>query len=269
MKHFIWLNISMEKSSILEDLMDNSILKEIPYGSKYKTPDLEYNNIFIPYVAAEMKQDYLYFREYINSRIQISKSHFDENIIYSIYNMFALVLTKSKGIKFSINGVVSSNKFGISYTDGSFSNKVGSAGYACCKLTDIANNGLYDSFSGDRFLHESFSGKIDDGTNNIGELTAIKVAIENFNEKDFQIIISDSIYGIKSYREYIHVWKNNGYLAYNNKPIKNKELIINTFDKIKEQQKSNKIIVFCWTKGHANNQFNEQCDILAKGEIGI
>ena len=56
--------------------------------------------------------------------------------------------------------------------------------------------GLYDDFTGRNFKFDAFAGKIENGTNNIGELTAIKVAIENFGNKKYQMIISDSIYGL-------------------------------------------------------------------------
>ena len=108
---------------------------------------------------------------------------------------------------------LSDEQIGISYTDGSFSKNQTSAAYACCKLLNESPDGLLDDFTGKKFIFDAFSGTIKEGTNNIGELTAIKIAIENFNDKTFQLIISDSIYGIKSYREYIHVWKNNGIMG--------------------------------------------------------
>ena len=269
MKNLIWLDVSMESSSLLEDIMDNTILKDAPYSSKYKLPNLEYNNILIELfkvIPDDVK--YLEFRNQILSHTIVNQYSTNEDILYSIYFAFAPILTKSKSYSFSIHGTLTPDQFGVMYTDGSYSNKVGDAGYACCKLTEANAGGAFDPFNEQKFLYESFSGRIKDGTNNIGELTAIKVAIENFNEKPFQVIVSDSISGIKSYREYIHNSKINGYKAYNKKPIKNKELIVETYEKLKEAQKD-KIIMFAWTKGHANNDFNEICDVLAKGEIGI
>ena len=150
-----------------------------------------------------------------------------------------------------------------------FSGEVGFAGeIGLFSSTFHGKDGLLDDFTGKKFIFDAFSGTIKEGTNNIGELTAIKIAIENFNNKTFQLIISDSIYGIKSYREYIHVWKNNGYKTYSKKEIKNKDLIIETYEELKEVQK-NKIVLLKWTKGHDQNSFNEKCDELAKKELGI
>ena len=251
--------------------MDNAALKCFAFGAKYKTPALDYDNVFTPIYTGSEDDRYLASREYVKSKIKYpSNFELDESTIYTIYTIFAPVINTAKSISFSINGITDTDKFGIMYTDGSYSKNVGDAGYACCKLTDIDyNNGNLDPFSNRKYLCETFSGRIKEGTNNIGELTAIKVALENLSEKSFQVIISDSIYGIKTYREYIHVWKNNGYKAYNKKPIKNKDLITETYDKLKEAQKNKKIVVFAWTKGHANNTFNEICDELAKKEIGL
>ena len=43
--------------------------------------------------------------------------------------------------------------------------------------------------------------------------------------KKLFIILSDSTYGIKCFREWIYSWQKNRYRTFNNKPIKNKELI--------------------------------------------
>ena len=36
----------------------------------------------------------------------------------------------------------------------------------------------------------------------------------------------------------------------------------------KEKQKNEHIVLLKWTKGHANNSFNEKCDEMAKKELG-
>lgn len=267
---YLLTNIVLEKSSILEELMDNTVLKEIAYGSKFKEPTLEYDNVLIPLICVnEEDQGYILEGAKLKNRvIQQPGIMYSEDTYYSLYNVLAPVLAKSKVSTISILECVDEDQIDIFYTDGSFSKNGDSAAYACCKLLEESATGLYDDFTGRNFKFDAFAGKIENGTNNIGELTAIKVAIENFGNKKYQMIISDSIYGIKSYREWIYNWKKNGYKASSNKPIKNKDLITETFAKLQEQQNS-KVVLMKWTKGHANNSFNEKCDEMAKKELGI
>jgi ribonuclease HI len=72
-------------------------------------------------------------------------------------------------------------------------------------------------------------------SNNVAELTAIKLGIEtiikyyNFNFKDIIKIYSDSQYSIDCFQKYCKQWQRNGWKKYNkgkgNKEIKNIELI--------------------------------------------
>ena len=270
MKQYLLVNAVFEKSSLLESLLDDTILKEYAYGSKYKDPNLEYDYILIPLILCdetdqEFALNYYKLAQRITQQVGISYS---EDVYYSLFKVFKDALDKSKSMSLTILDCIDEDKIGISYTDGSFSKNNETAAYACCTLLTEDANGLLDDFTGRNFKFEAYSGKIENGTNNIGELTAIKEATKHFGDKKYQMIISDSIYGIKTYREYIHVWKNNGYKAYNKKPIKNKELIVETQDMLNEAR-NEKIILLKWTKGHANNSFNEKCDEMAKKELGI
>lgn len=82
----------------------------------------------------------------------------------------------------------------------------------------------------------------------------------------FQVVISDSEYGLKCIREWYYNWKANGFKTYSKKPIANKDLICSIFDKISDFQK---MIFFKWVKGHNKNSFNELCDIEAKAALDI
>jgi len=263
---YILLDFSSEMSSVLEDLLDNDILKEAAFTAKYKTPSLSYNNILVPLNSdVEVPETTLFLtKQHVTQWQNVS---YDDSIYKSIYAMFKKLITEhsDSNFTFTICNILDSSKFGIAYTDGSCTRE-NVAGWAYCKLTDISPEGNYDPFSKERFLHEEFSGLITEGTNNIGELTAIKVAVEHFDEKPYQIIISDSIYGIKAFREYIHVWKNNGYKTFSKKPIKNDALIKETYKEMKEI--NNKLIFLKWTKGHADSAFNNICDTLAKSQSG-
>lgn len=266
---YLLINLSTPVSSVIETLVDDTILKDIPFGRKFKTPSLSYENILIPFLIADQKDsDFILNYDNITSHvIQTNYFSYGDDVYYSLFKVFKELINKAKTFSFQVLDQISEEDIDLTYTDGSHSKNENKASYACCKLLTEDANGVLDDFTGKKWTYKPFSGVINDGTNNIGELTAIKVAIENLQSKKYQVIISDSIYSIKTYREYIHVWKNNGYKAYNKKDIKNKELIIDTYEKIKNA--GDKIILFKWTKGHNNNSFNEICDELAKNELGI
>lgn len=270
MKQFILVDATFDSSSLIETLIDDKILKEYAYGMKYKSPRLEYGNILIPLILMD-ESDHEFSMNYYKLAQKVVQKQgitYSEDVYYSLYKTFSEIINKDVNCSLNVIDLVDEDNIGIFYTDGSFSKNTEEAAYACCQLLDESNDGLADDFTGRKFEFNAYSGKIEKGTNNIGELTAIKVAIENFHGKKYQMIISDSIYGIKSYREYIHTWKNNGYKAYNKKPIKNKELICETYAKLQEKQNDH-IVLLKWTKGHANNSFNEKCDEMAKKELGI
>lgn len=264
---FLVINASFEASNVLEQILDEDVFKNDGIGSKYKKPKLEYYNVLIP-LQSIPENYYENYQLIEGSLVHYSGVSFNNDTLYTLWEKFKPVIIKSKEMSIDVLRVIDDSEIGISYTDGSFSNSSKKASYACYTLLNEDINGTYDDFTGKTFVSKDFSGVIDEGTNNIGELTAIKIAAENFNEKPYQIIISDSIYGIKTYREYIHVWKNNGFKTYAGKPIKNKELIVDTEEILKEHYKQ-KIVFFKWTKGHAKNSFNDLCDQLAKKELGI
>lgn len=266
--NYLLLNSTFESSSVIEDIVDNQILKDFPYATKYKTPILSYGNILIPYIVTDPNDtDFLLLEgtlfSHLTSAITITR-----DMVYSIFKVFKDVLSKQKSMLIDILSVVNIDNIGIIYSDGSSSKIKGAAGYGVCKLTEESTNGTYDDFTGKLWNYEAYSGRIENGTNNVGELTGVKSAIINTNHKPIQIIISDNIYSIKSFREYVYNWKNNGWLAYNKKPIKNKELIQETYNDLLNVLKD-KLVLFKWTKGHAGDSFNEICDKLAKKESGV
>jgi len=267
---YILVNIKTKLDTINENILDNDILKEIPFNSKHKTVNLEYDYVMLNYIdkntaAIEDINQYTIHKNNLLSLLPQNISY-DENILYSIYFVFKEILFKNISMSIFIQSIIEDKDIQIFYTDGSA--KLNEAAYACCKLLPEKSNIMaYDILTEDYFSYEKFSGKILTGTNNVGELTAIKTAVDNMTNKTYQIIISDSIYGLKSFREYIYNWEKNGYNAYNKKPIKNKELIIEIYDKI--LKKENNIILFKWTKGHKDTEFNNICDKMAKSELGI
>lgn len=92
---------------------------------------------------------------------------------------------------------------------------------------------------------------IGQATNNIAELTAIKVALESLKRKDLPVrIFSDSTYSI-------------GLLTLGWKPRKNKDLV----EKIKQLIKGFSDLEFIKVKGHAGIKENEVADYLATSAI--
>lgn len=262
---YILLNLTTAVNSIVEDELDNKILKEAAYGFKYKTPKLVYGHILLKVIPLD-EGDLNYNFQKTNVERCISMSAVKDDILYTIYKNFYSII--SKGITIDIVGFIPASNIEITYSDGSSSRITGKAGYGVCALREEVSNGQFDDFSKKNWKYDTYSGCIENGTNNVGELSGVKKALDVFGSKTFQVVISDNIYSIKTYREYVHVWKNNGWKAYNKKPIKNMELIKDTYNSLLSVNKT-KVVLFKWTKGHAGDNFNELCDELAKKESGV
>ena len=254
--NFILITVSSEKSSLLKELLDNKILNEIGFSAEFDSTNLIYDNVLIPYVENTDDEDFLLNKH----RINISDKY-----KYSVYLVFKDAINKYN-IDFKFIREINEDQFDISYTDGSYSKNNDKASFGCCKLISKDPNGTEDYFTKEKYLYETFNGEVKPATNNVGEVTGIKICVENFSNKTFQLIISDSIYAIKSFREWIYNWQKNGYKGKKSKKgIKNKELIIDTWNTIRN---SGKIIIYKWTKGHDGDNFNEICDQLAKDISG-
>lgn len=269
---FIILNISIGDNKLTETEFDLKLLKEIAFSSKMKSGNrILYNWILVPYLKASDSDEFKLARPAIGGMLDSVFSQ-NQDYLYSIFKFFQAgginidaALEKGK-TSIDIVGTIDDSKIGISYSDGSFKKATGTSSYAVFKLLEENEDGLLDDFTGRNMTAQSFSGTVPNSTNNIGELTAIKVAIENMGSQELQIIISDSEYSVKTFREWYYNWKNNGFKNYAKKPIANKDLIVDTFNTMVN---SKKMVLFKWTKGHDKNTFNEECDKLAKDVLGI
>ena len=96
-------------------------------------------------------------------------------------------------------------------------------------------------------------------TNNRMELTAAIKSILYLENKSNIQIYTDSKYLKDGIESWIHTWKKNGWKTSNKKQVKNKDLWIELDEEI---QKHN--IKWNWVKGHANDEFNEKADFLAR-----
>lgn len=117
----------------------------------------------------------------------------------------------------------------------------------------------------DKLFHTA-NGSIENGTNNIGELMAIKRALEYIreNDNDTYQILSDSAYCVNGISEWRHNWKKANWTRMG-KILKNRQLWIDIDALIEEIPCSHFFITHI--RGHANNKWNDLADKLAKGAI--
>ena len=99
-------------------------------------------------------------------------------------------------------------------------------------------------------------------TNNRMELTAAIKSIAYFKNRSNLEIFTDSKYLKDGIERWILNWKKNGWKTSNKKPVKNKDLWIQLDEEILKHN-----IKWNWVKGHANNEFNEKADSLARKYI--
>ena len=135
------------------------------------------------------------------------------------------------------------------YTDGACSGNPGIGGWGVVILIDNKNP-IY------------LNGGQIETTNNRMELVAAIKAVTYFNEKKELTIFTDSKYLKDGIESWIHKWKNNGWKTANKKPVKNKDLWIELDNEIDKHN-----VTWNWVKGHANNEFNEKADFLARKYI--
>ena len=98
------------------------------------------------------------------------------------------------------------------------------------------------------------------GTNNLGELTAILRLLEATAETGEELhILADSQYAINVVSKWRLGWKKRGWTKADKKPIKNLKLI-QEIDRAMEGRR----VTFEWVKGHAGHRMNERADDLAR-----
>ncbi len=129
------------------------------------------------------------------------------------------------------------------YTDGACSGNPGPGGWGV----------LISDEDGER---ELFGGE-PETTNNRMEMQAV---IEALKATSGAIILyTDSQYVKNGITTWIHGWKRNGWKTASRKPVKNKDLWIETDDLA-----SGREIDWRWVKGHAGHEGNERADELAR-----
>ncbi len=136
------------------------------------------------------------------------------------------------------------------YTDGACSGNPGPGGWAAILKWN---------------QHEKeLSGYAPDTTNNRMELQAVIEGLKAITNNDYPVIITtDSKYIHDAFiKDWISGWKKRGWKTSQKTDVKNRdqweELIelVESFD-----------VEWNWTKGHAEDEMNNRCDELARGEI--
>lgn len=112
-------------------------------------------------------------------------------------------------------------------------------------------------------VKKEISGAKKDTTNNVMELTAVIEALKLVKFPCKIKVYSDSAYVVNGFLQgWIYNWIKKNWKTADGKPVKNKELweALYTFTKVHK-------IEFIKVKGHADNEFNNRCDELARNAI--
>ena len=136
----------------------------------------------------------------------------------------------------------------ILYTDGASSGNPGKGGWGAI----LFYNGIKKEISGGE----------ENTTNNRMELTAVIKGLEALKEPCKVDIYSDSAYVVNAFlQNWVGSWQNNGW-----KSSKGKVLNIDLWQRLLQLVSIHSV---SWhkVKGHADNEYNNRCDSLARSEI--
>ena len=137
----------------------------------------------------------------------------------------------------------------IIYTDGACSGNPGPGGWGSILMC-----------KGNK---KEISGALNDTTNNVMELTAVIEALKMLKFQCKVKLYSDSAYVVNAFNQkWIYGWLKNGWKNSNKEPVKNKELWEELYKLYKIHD-----IEFIKVKGHADNEFNNRCDEMARNAI--
>ena len=137
----------------------------------------------------------------------------------------------------------------IIYTDGACSGNPGPGGWGTILMY--------------KDTKKEISGAKNNTTNNVMELTA---ALEGLKMLKFPCeveLYSDSAYLVNGFSQgWIYNCQKNNWQTADKKPVKNKEIWQEIYNLTKIHQ-----VKFIKVKGHADNEFNNRCDELARNAI--
>lgn len=137
----------------------------------------------------------------------------------------------------------------IIYTDGACSGNPGPGGWGAILM-----------YKGNK---KEISGGCKNTTNNIMEITAVIEALKCLKIQSDVQVYSDSAYTVNAFNsKWIYGWIKNGWKTSNGDNVKNKDLWQELYSLT---QKHN--VEFIKVKGHADNEYNNRCDELARNAI--
>lgn len=137
----------------------------------------------------------------------------------------------------------------IIYTDGACSGNPGPGGWGAILMYKGAK--------------KEISGGCKNTTNNIMEVTAVIEALKCLKvESDVQVY-SDSAYTVNAFNQkWIYGWIKKGWKTASGEPVKNQELWQELYNLTQKHK-----VQFIKVKGHADNEYNNRCDELARNAI--
>lgn len=137
----------------------------------------------------------------------------------------------------------------IIYTDGACSGNPGPGGWGCVLM--YKDN------------KKEISGGKENTTNNVMELTAVIEGLKLLKFSCKVKLYSDSAYVVNAFQQkWIYGWLKNGWKNASKEPVKNKELWEELYALTKTHE-----VEFIKVKGHADNEYNNRCDELARNAI--
>lgn len=137
----------------------------------------------------------------------------------------------------------------IIYTDGACSGNPGPGGWGSILM--MGEN------------KREISGGKKDTTNNVMELTAVIEALKLLKRPCKVDLYSDSAYVVNAFlQNWIFGWIENGWKNSSKEEVKNKELWQELLSLAKIHD-----VTFHKVKGHADNEYNNRCDELARNAI--
>lgn len=137
----------------------------------------------------------------------------------------------------------------IIYTDGACSGNPGPGGWGAILMYKTAK--------------KEISGGMKDTTNNIMEITAVIEALKCLKTESEVQVYSDSAYVVNAFLQgWIYNWIKKGWKTASGENVKNKELWQELYSLTKIHK-----VEFIKVKGHADNEFNNRCDEMARNAI--
>jgi len=109
---------------------------------------------------------------------------------------------------------------------------------------------------------KALSGRFRQTTNNRMELRAAIEALEALKRPCLVEIHTDSEYLRNGITKWVHGWQRNGWRTADKKPVKNQDLWRRLLVALERHQATAEV-AWHWTKGHAGDELNERCDVLA------